>query len=336
MSAPGRRPPPKVGDIVNGFKYMGGDYRTQDPNVWVQQHGDDYLNSLPLDPDKMALVRSVANYEAPPGAGRGGLGSPEIQQILGFAKLYDPSFDTKSYPLRYNYMQDLNQKGGAQRIASLSNAAFHMRDLANIYDKMGNYNLPKPVNYVTRNLGAIAGGVFGKGRSYDLMGAADQGATALGPEAARVYKGDMPNKEEIEQQMENLGKYNALSYQHGNFGDMAEKFAQRLLTNAQSYQRAFGDIKPKVPLVHKDAAKALFEMLQYNTARQTPAEIEDMSRKILELGQWSPAEINGALTGARRFRETGSWDAVPAAPAGVTPEEWQHMSPEDRKLWHKP
>ena len=335
MSAAGRRRPPQVGEIVNGFKYMGGDYRTQDPNVWVQQHGDDYLNSLPLDPDKMALVRSVANYEAPPGAGRGGLGSSEIQQILGFAKLYDPSFDTKSYPLRYNYMQDLNQKGGAQRIASLSNAAFHMRDLAKIYDQMGNYNLPKPLNYVAKNLGAVVGGGFGTGRSYRLMGAADQGATALAPEAARVYKGGEPTIPEISAQEDNLSKYNPLSYQHGNFGDMAEKFAQRLLTNAESYRRAFGNVKPKVPLVHKDAAHALFEMLQYK--QDTPYhEIEDMSRNILSLGGWSQPEINGALAGARRFRETGSWDAVPPAPQGVTPEEWQHMSPEDRKLWHRP
>jgi len=93
-----RRPAPAIGTTINGYTYMGGDPRNQtDPSIWKPAQGDVFLDSLPLDDDKKTIVKAIANYDLPAGPQRGGLGTPQVQQLLGIVKQYDPSFDLKNY-----------------------------------------------------------------------------------------------------------------------------------------------------------------------------------------------------------------------------------------------
>lgn len=139
-----KRPPPAVGTTVNGYTYMGGDPRSQDPNVWKPASGDEFLGSLPLDNEKKTLVKAIANYELPPGSQRGGLGTPEVQQLLSLAKQYNPEFDAKNYPAIQKTRTEIANPDSRFNLTktALNTAIDHARGLAESADALHNHQSP--------------------------------------------------------------------------------------------------------------------------------------------------------------------------------------------------
>lgn len=301
MSYPGlKKPPPAVGTVVNGFKYMGGDPRSQDPNVWAPLHGDDYLNSLPIDPDKRAVIQSIANYELPPGSGRGGIGSPEVQQLLGFVKQYDPTFDAKNYKVRQDMLHEVNQGTLSGQLKNLTNVSLHARDLQDAYDQM-NLSPSPAVNFVQNALARRLGSYGGKdmGDRQRQIGRVNDAINFLAPEAGRLGMGSAPNEADIQAVRSQFNEDTTPLMAEGGLTDIAHKIAQRLLGIQDQWKRAFGNIKPKQPLINKEAAIALHDLIGRYQVRGA----DDLDWNVLTAGGWSPAQ-------ARAIRGAGSRPAV--------------------------
>lgn len=178
-----KKPPPPVGTTVNGYTYLGGDPRSKDPSVWKQASGDDFLNSLPVDDTKKTIVKSIANYELPPGSARGGLGSPEVQQLLGLAKQYDPTFDAKNYQAVQKARTEISNPDSRFNLTktALNTAIDHARGLAQDVDSLHNFQSPlfnAPINYVEQH-------VFGDPRQGNF----NQNAQLLAGETVKAATG---------------------------------------------------------------------------------------------------------------------------------------------------
>jgi hypothetical protein len=138
----GSKKAPEIGTTINGYTYMGGDPRSEDPSVWRPATGDTFLNSLPIDANKKAIVKAIANYDLPPGSQRGGLGSPEVQQLLGLAKQYDPDFSASDYSNRQQTRQAFLKGDYSKSITALSTAIDHARALADAGARLNNSGSP--------------------------------------------------------------------------------------------------------------------------------------------------------------------------------------------------
>jgi hypothetical protein len=312
------------GDKVNGFELAGDNWK--DKSQWKPVTGEDFLGSFPsLDPDKISIVKAIANYELPPGSQRGGLGSPEVQQLLALAKRYDPTFDAKKYKVRQDFLTDLSKGETAKQIQALNNGSLHARDMLAAYDKLGNWNAPDWINMVKQYGQGYLGAVTGDPKKLQAIGAAKQAAEALAPEAARVYMGSSPNEAEISGQRHGLDVTKAPAYEEGNLADMASKFAQRLLTIQYRYHNAFGkDKMPEQPLIMPESAQALHEIL----TRYKVKDADKLDWNTLTAGGFSPQQIR-SMQGPQKGK-----DNIPPAPEGVDPRVWAHVRPEKRALWN--
>lgn len=297
----GKPPLPKPGDMFNGHQFLGGDPRAQ--TAWKPLSGQDYLNSMPLDPEKKTLIQAIANYDLPPGSGRGGIGSPEVQQLLGYVKTYDPTFDAKNYKARQDMINDINDKqnGLGGQISNLTNAALHARDMAHAYDRLGNSDALPPETQewlkaahgrLLSMLPEILGGApNGKNPILSALGAASTASNFLAPEAARIGMGATPNEAEINNNQTNLAIGAGPSAQAGTLGDIASKIGQRLLTIQDRYKRAFGNTPPKVPLINPDAARAVNELL----TRYGRPEADQIDFNTLTAGGFNPKAAQGVM-----------------------------------------
>lgn len=133
---------PQVGQTIEGHTFMGGN--AGDPRAWKAETGDKFLNSMPLDDSIKAVVKSIANYELPPGSGRGGIGSPEVQQILGLAKQYDPTFDAKNYQAVQKARTEMGNPDSQfnKTVTALNTAIDHIAGLAGSAQALDNSSLP--------------------------------------------------------------------------------------------------------------------------------------------------------------------------------------------------
>lgn len=141
---------PPIGTTINGYTYMGGDPRSKDPSVWHPATGDTFLNSLPVSDTQKALIKGIANYDLPPGSQRGGLGSPEVQTLLGLAKQYDPDFSASDYSNRQQTRQAFLKGDYSKSITALSTAIDHARALADAGTALNNSSSPLR-NWVANN-----------------------------------------------------------------------------------------------------------------------------------------------------------------------------------------
>lgn len=304
QSYPGlKRPPPAVGAVVNGMTYTGGDPR--DPSVWKPASGDAFLNSLPIEDDKKTLIKMMANYEAPASGSRG-LGSPEVQQLVGLAKQYDPSFDVKNYKVRQDYLHDLNDSKANGTIQALNNAAMHAKSFDDEFSKLGNSDgAYQWQNRLSQNLAGtpLIGSLFGGKPRLKASGAVGETATVLGPEIAKVAQGGAPTVDEVNRQMDNLDVGSRPSTEAGVMASMAQKIGDRMVSMQAQYRRAFGNATPKEPLLTPEAAMAAHQLLQ----KYSPDYESKLDYKMLTAGGFSPAQIKQQQAAPAQSSGAGGW-----------------------------
>jgi hypothetical protein len=266
-----KKPPPAIGTTINGFTYQGGDPRSKDASVWAPATGDTFLNSLPISEDKKDLIKMMTAYEAP-ASGNRGVGTPEVQQLVGFAKRYDPSFDIKNYKIRQDYLHDLIDSKTNITVQALGNAAKHLSSFDSEFQKLGNSDsMPEFLNAAAQGAAGLpfVGKYFGGSDRLKAAGAAKTDATIAGPEIARVAVGGQPNEPEINQQLSNLGANSWIDHgiglkpstEAGTIAAMAEKIGDRALTLQQQQQRAFGNSPVKTPLMAPEQADEIHKMM---------------------------------------------------------------------------
>lgn len=309
--------PPQPGQTINGFTFLGGDYR--DKTRYKPETGDKYLDSFTvLSPEQKNLIKGMAAYDLPPGSQRGGLGSPEVQQLLGLARGYDPTFDAKQYKVRQDMLHEVNQGDTGKQLKNLTNVSLHARDLLDAYDQMnlsGNSATNYVENFAARNF-PFTPNMHAR---QSQIGRTLNAVNFLAPEAARMGMGAAPNEADIKDIKDQYNENTPPDLAGGGIGDMGDKIAQRLLGIQDQWKRAFGNTPPKQPFINKDAAIALHDILTRFKVKGS----DQLDWNVLTSGGFSPKQ-------AQDLRGGG---ATPKPPAGVTPAEWQHMTPDERKLF---
>lgn len=290
-----KRPPPKVGTTVNGYTYLGGDPRSQDPSVWHPASGDTFLNSLPLDDQKKTLVKAIANYELPPGSARGGLGSPEVQQLLAFAKQYDPNFSAPDYTVRQGVRKAFSDGQYSKTVTALNTAIDHARTLAEEGKSLNNYGSPllnAPINFIQQH-------VMGDTR----QGKFEQTARNLGGEVVKAVTGGEGALDDRIKAAEDYSLNGSPQQQTGALENTVDLLKSKLDELNATYKRGMGPQHDVLELLSPSARK---------------------SWQVLST-QFGPNAGHGALGGAPK--------AASGPPHGVDAKTWAHMTPQERALW---
>lgn len=311
MSNPLLAPKYKVGDTVNGYTLAGPDWTKK--SSWQPATGDTFLNSFPtLNDTQKTLVKSIASYDLPPGSQRGGLGSPEVQQLLGLAKQYDPTFDAKQYKVRQDMLHEVNQGDTGKQLKNLTNVSLHARDLMDAYDQMNMTSSPI-VNGIQNWAAANTPFTDDMHARQGQLGRTTDAVNFLAPEAARLGVGGAPNEGDINAVREQFNTNTPPAVAAGGLADIAHKAAQRLLGIQDQWKRAFGNAPPKQPFVNKDAAIALHDLI----TRYKVEGGDKLDWNVLTSGGWTPAQ-------AQEIRNTAGPAASPqnGAPSAPANNGW--------------
>lgn len=142
------------------------------------QKNEAYLASLP--PAEQAQVKAMANYEFPI-SGFGGLDVNTRSRLVQEAKLYDPAFDAKEYPIRVKVMGDFSPAGPSGRnIVTLNTLTYHLESFKKAYDQLDNSQIQlwnTASNKLATNFGDPA------------LKAVQVPAVAIADDMARILKG---------------------------------------------------------------------------------------------------------------------------------------------------
>ncbi len=250
-----KRPPPKIGTTVNGYTYMGGDPRSQDPSVWRPATGDTFLNSLPLDDQKKTLVKAIANYDLPPGTQRGSIGSPEVQQLLALAKQYDPTFSASDYAVRQGIRQDFSKGQYSKTVTALNTAIDHARGLAEQSTELGNGSNPA-INWL-RN--TYRENISGDPRP----GKFTQTAQLEAGELVKAISGSQGGEEDRRQQEANFRRDGSPAQQRASVTNAVQLLKSKLDELNDTYQRGMGPKHNVFELLSPSARKS-WEFLSKN------------------------------------------------------------------------
>lgn len=297
-----KRPPPAIGTVVNGYTYLGGDPRSQDTKVWKPASGEAYLNSLPVDNDKKTLIKAIANYELPPGSGRGGLpASPEVQQMLSAAKQYNPQFDAKNYSAIQKTKLEVANPDSRFNLTktALNTAIGHALGLAESAAALHNHQSPMlnaAGNWVEQH-------VMGDPRQGNF----NQNAELLSGEVVKAITGSQGGGQgDREKQLENYPVNGSPDQQNQAIGKTVDLLKSKLDEMSNTLRKA-----------GNPNANALDVLSP--TARDAWAKLS----KQYGAGGTSSMGNNGA----------SSKPGLVSAPQGVDANIWAHMTPQERKLW---
>lgn len=132
--------PPKPGDVVNGYRYLGGDFKS--PTSYEPLRGEEFLKTLPMNMQNMApLIKKYADGDMPIPT-RAALSNPKVTQMMEMVAQYDPSFSAADYPSRAATRKDFTAGKSAANITSFNTVLQHLGKLAADAKALKNYDMP--------------------------------------------------------------------------------------------------------------------------------------------------------------------------------------------------
>jgi hypothetical protein len=285
--AGGKRPKFVKGDKLYGLELAGDNWK--DKSQWKPVYGDDFIKSYPdMSSDTAALIKGIANYELPPGSQRGGLGSPEVQQLLSLAKRYDPNFDAKQYKVRQDFLSELNNKSAPNTMGGqlqvMDNASQHALAFDKAAHALHNWDIP----YAPASLMSLVN-KMASGGNREAQGKADQAQQSYSMEAPKVVMGGTPNEPELNAQREISDPYLPDRYTEGAMKDFAEKMGNRLGSIQTKAKRVWGPggMPNGTMLISPEGAMAMHMLMRkYNSKAD-----EAMDWKMLTAGGFDPKQI---------------------------------------------
>lgn len=136
--------PYKVGQVVNGYRYQGGDWKN--PASYSRLSGADFLKTLPVS--QQGLIQGMVRGDIQPPTSFA-LKSPYWQQALQQAMQYDPSFTETLWPTRVSMRKEVAMGKFGQNLNALNTAIQHTallnKDLPDVVGT-GGYPLSDWVN----------------------------------------------------------------------------------------------------------------------------------------------------------------------------------------------
>jgi hypothetical protein len=133
------------GQIVDGYKFNGGDYKDQ--KNWTELTGPALLKSLPAQ--DQSLVHGMVNYDIPPGSLRGSIGSPQVQRLLSLAARVDPHFSAGDYANRNAVKKNFTSGKNSDTITAFNTTIDHLGSLYDDSLALNNHGgLATPLNAI--------------------------------------------------------------------------------------------------------------------------------------------------------------------------------------------
>lgn len=260
--------------------------------------GEDYLKTLP--PNMASLVKKYAAGQLPvsPQMTRSTAG----MQLLGAITQYDPTFDATNYQKRQQTASAFAKGPQGNAVRGANQALYHMGNLYQRTEDLGNLGgVATPLNKIINPVEEF----FGDPR----QGKFRQSAQAVASELRRVFAGagggSLAELNKWEQSLpENASEEQQKAYIQNGL-DLLRGGLDAL--NAQ-YQQGMGLNRNVTDLLSPQARK-VYEKLQ---AGENP----------------NPPKTKGQKQGAILKQSAGT-------PAGVDPNVWAVMTPQEKALWQK-
>lgn len=261
--------------------------------------GQDYMDSLKKeDPGFASEVQAVIE-------GRGGAGlftskGAAAQKLIQAATLADPGFDATTYKKRQDTAQDFGPKGtSGKTITAINTVAEHMNTMLEAYEKINNGKY-QAMNWVGNKVKEQTGGSVKNGiKSFDAA------VNNIAPELAKISTGtSSPTDTSIKEQRESFNH----NLDPDAFKAVIETQLDLVRGKAESMKKSYSDAmrNGKAPPGYTKKAIETFKKMGVDLAGE-----EDDGDNPVE-----PAA-------------TGN-DAMPQ---GMDPRLWEHMTPEERKLF---
>lgn len=211
-----------------------------------------------LSDNQRTIAEAIANYDMPPSQGLGRFSQADREKIMAYAA--NLGYDAKEYPARLASRKDFTSGKAAFQITSL-NALFHHLDaVMEAQKKVGNTRAPfvnAPMNYIRQGMGNADIGAF------------DTNAGAVAEEMAKLLKGGVATKGEIDAWNEKLNSNLGPAQVNRNLREMMTLIAGRVDALRNQWQAA------------------------YNKPRDLPF-IDESSKRVLEKHGFNPGEIDPA------------------------------------------
>lgn len=132
--------PPKPGDIINGYRYLGGDVKTA--TSYEPLRGEEFLKTLPMNMQSVVpIIKKYADGDMPIPT-RAALSNPRVAQVLEMVAQYDPSFSAADYQSRAATRKDFTSGKSAANITSFNTVLQHLGKLAEDAKALDNYDMP--------------------------------------------------------------------------------------------------------------------------------------------------------------------------------------------------
>lgn len=286
------RPTLKLGDIVQGHTYMGGDPNSQqswvnaDDMVSSGKTGEEFLATLQKNHPTLAnMVKALAEGRQEVPKNRLGV-DPFYKTAFQLAQQYDPSLDEASYPMRVKTAVDFGASGvAAQNIRNLNQAIGHLHDMTKASTGVtgmggglvsGLFGLAHPLNWVANSVEGAAGD--------PRITAYEAPRTALASELASVFKGKgTSNEAEVKKLYDLLSINNSTPQKMQAAKSLSSLMKSRLDELADQYNQGMGTTKQGLHFLNSSASKQFGELQQAGD-EETPGSpaVDDKTSSLLK------------------------------------------------------
>lgn len=276
--------------------------------ITAQQHGvelaptdgvDEYVaklaakqaQPLELTPDQQKMAEEIANYDLPTSQAKVRVQNPDVWAKM-LATAGELGYDAKEYPTRVASRRDFTSGKAAQSITSLNTVIHHLGNALEANAKMSNTGMGP---YVNAPINAVRRG-FG---NPDVT-AYETNANAVAEEMAKLLKGGVATKSEIDEWKASLSPNLSPDQLKQNIGEMMRLIAGRVDGLRNQWQSA------------------------YSRPRDLPF-LDVNSRDVLKNHGFEPGAIDPAYA-APGTRPAGQPGVLP--PAANAPQGQQPAAPE--------
>lgn len=218
----------------------------------LQPQGSAYFNTL-SDQDKGNVMQVVNGDALSSDIAKGMGGAKYAQTLLQMAQKVDPNYSENTNKIRYAFNQQWSTdsvKGSVGSRNAINTALGHLATL-----KKESEALPGTPNLYVNQVGnLVSKNFFGKESVTDFTITLD----ALGSELARVYKGGVPESNEIKEWKQNL----AANFSKGQFNGVANTTAELLSSKLTSLRYLYKSTMGKEfnqTLIDPDKRQALID-----------------------------------------------------------------------------
>lgn len=308
--------PPKVGQAMNGYRFLGGDPSAA--TSWEPLHGEDYLKSLPQEAAHLVpLIKKYSDGDMPvPTAAA--LRNPQVMQLIEMATQFDPSFSAADYPSRAATRKDFTSGNAARNITSFNTVIQHLGKMAEDAAALNNSRFT-PVNSLANAVQPL----FGDARKSNFL--TDKNAVVS--ELVRAFRGTGGTGADIEDWAKSFDVDGSPEQLSGSIQRGVELLRGRIEALGDQYNRGMKRTHDPVALL-SPGAQEVFKQLEANplgVKLKHDAKAPGDAQQQAQPAKPKPRPVMGGPTS---LPQKGA-----GAPAGVDPGLWQHLTPEERKLW---